>query len=66
MSVVPDPQSPSGFRPRALLLIDMNAFFAAIEQHDSPELRDRRHLLDLLLAGAGELPESQLSGGSHG
>lgn len=27
--------------PRAIIHVDMNAFFAAIEQHDRPELRGR-------------------------
>ena len=27
--------------PRAIVLVDMNAFFASIEQHDHPEWRGR-------------------------
>lgn len=27
--------------PRAIILVDMNAFFAAVEQRDDPELRGR-------------------------
>lgn len=27
--------------PRAIILVDMNAFFASVEQHDSPELKGR-------------------------
>jgi DNA polymerase IV len=37
----PDPLSRSGPWPRAIILVDMNAFFAAIEQLDFPELRGR-------------------------
>ena len=28
--------------PRAIILVDMNAFFASIEQRDRPEWRGRR------------------------
>ena len=35
------PQSPAQPWPRAVILVDMNAFFASIEQHDFPELRGR-------------------------
>lgn len=31
--------NPSLFWPRAIILVDMNAFFASIEQHDHPEWR---------------------------
>jgi DNA polymerase-4 len=33
--------SSSSHWPRAIILVDMNAFFASIEQHDFPELRGR-------------------------
>ncbi len=33
--------APTGLWPRAVLHIDMNAFFAAVEQRDFPELRGR-------------------------
>ncbi|MBI5612011.1 MAG: DNA polymerase IV [Gammaproteobacteria bacterium] len=35
------PTSPTNYWPRAIIHIDMNAFFAAVEQRDFPELRDR-------------------------
>jgi len=34
-------QTPARYWQRAIILVDMNAFFAAIEQHDRPELRGR-------------------------
>ena len=35
------PDSPPPFWPRAIILMDMDAFFASIEQYDHPELRGR-------------------------
>ena len=35
------PSSSPPLWPRAIILIDMNAFFASIEQHDFPELRGK-------------------------
>ena len=35
------PAAAAGYWPRAIALADMNAFFAAIEQHDRPEWRAR-------------------------
>ncbi len=36
-----EPREPGPFWPRAIALVDMNAFFAAIEQRDRPEWRAR-------------------------
>ena len=35
------PDSPPQFWPRAIILMDMDAFFASIEQYDQPKLRGR-------------------------
>ncbi len=35
------PDLPSEPWPRAIILVDMNAFFASVEQHDKPEWRGR-------------------------
>lgn len=32
---------PTKYWPKAILLVDMNAFFASVEQYDNPELRGR-------------------------
>ncbi len=41
MAPVADPDPASRFWPRAIILMDMNAFFASVEQFDFPELRGR-------------------------
>lgn len=40
-NITAQPPHPSGHWPRAIILMDMNAFFASIEQLDKPEWRAR-------------------------
>jgi len=51
----------NNFWPRAIILVDMNAFFAPVEQLDQPELRNKPVVVTNGLKGSCIITTKQLS-----